>query len=159
MKTGIVDGKPRPDAAYCISGGFNIGVAATLCVVARFLIFLPDWRWGRNMVNISSIYPNNAGCRFDFDYYLKTHLPMSIDRLSSAKGFNGVSVERGVRIESLDIDSAYVAMCHYYFASFEDFLAAFLPHAEERQGDVIHYTDIVPVIQISRIEIAQWPTD
>jgi len=108
------------------------------------------------MVNISSIYPNKAGGRFDFDYYLNTHMPMSIDRLSGGKGFKGVSVERGERIESLNIDSAFVAMCHYYFASLEDFLAAFLPHAEELQGDVVHYTDIAPIIQINRVEISQW---
>ncbi len=41
------------------------------------------------MVNISSIYPKKEGCRFDFDYYLNTHMPMSIEKLSGAKGFNG----------------------------------------------------------------------
>jgi len=28
--------------------------------------------------NISSIYPKKDGYEFDFDYYLNTHMPMSI---------------------------------------------------------------------------------
>jgi hypothetical protein len=55
------------------------------------------------MFNISSIYPKKEGYKFDFDYYLNSHMPMSLDRLSRAKGFKGVSVERGVDIEELRI--------------------------------------------------------
>lgn len=89
------------------------------------------------MINVCSIYPKKAGCRFDFDYYLHTHMPLSIKRLSAAEGFRGVSVERGVESENPQIASTYVAMCHYYFESLEAFWAAFTPHAEELQGDKI----------------------
>lgn len=105
------------------------------------------------MVNISSIYPKQDIFRFDFEYYLNRHMPMSIDRLSGAKGFKGVSVERGVSIENPKLDSSFVAMCHYYFESLEDFMAAFVPHAEELQGDIVNYTDIEPIIQINEVEI------
>ncbi|MBI4793706.1 MAG: EthD family reductase [Deltaproteobacteria bacterium] len=107
------------------------------------------------MYNISSIYPKKEGCRFDFDYYLNSHMPLSIARLSGAKGFQGVSVERGMEIEEPRIESTYVAMCHYYFDTLEDFMAAFLPHAEELRGDIKNYTDIQPVIQINKVEIAR----
>jgi uncharacterized protein (TIGR02118 family) len=50
-------------------------------------------------------------------------------------------------------EPAYVAMCHYLFDSFEDFGAAFNPHAELLQGDMVNYTDIEPIIQISAVEI------
>lgn len=109
------------------------------------------------MFNISSIYPKKDNCRFDFDYYLNKHMPMSIDRLSRAKGFKGVSVERGVNIDNPKLDSSYVAMCHYYFDTLEDFMAAFMPHAAELQGDIANYTDIEPVIQINKVEISQLP--
>ena len=105
------------------------------------------------MFNISSIYPKKEGYQFDFDYYLNTHMPMSIDRLSRAKGFKGVSVERGVDVEEPRIESTYVAMCHYYFDSLENFMAAFLPHAEELQRDIANYTNIQPIIQINEVEI------
>ena len=106
------------------------------------------------MFNVSSIYPDKEGYRFDFDYYLNVHMPMSIERLSSAKGFRGVSVERGISIENPEIRSSYVAMCHYYFGSVEEFLLAFEPHAEELQADIKNYTDIEPIIQINEVKIS-----
>ncbi len=36
------------------------------------------------MIKISILYPNKKGSRFDMDYYLNTHMPMSIGRLSEA---------------------------------------------------------------------------
>ncbi|WP_372521980.1 EthD family reductase [Sulfuricaulis sp.] len=107
------------------------------------------------MFNISSIYPKKEGYRFDFDYYLNTHMPMSIERLSKAKGFKGVSVERGVDVDEPRIESSYVAMCHYYFDSLENFMSAFMPHAEELQGDIANYTNIQPIIQINEVKITR----
>lgn len=107
------------------------------------------------MFNISSIYPANNDGSFDFDYYLNSHMPMSIDRLSGKKGFHGVSVERGIKIEEPNIESSFHAMCHYYFDSIENFIAAFTPHAEELQGDIKNYTDIEPIIQINQVIISK----
>lgn len=107
------------------------------------------------MINIPSIYPNKAGSRFDFDYYLNTHMSMSIGWLSAANGFKGVSVERGVSIEYPTIESSYVAMCHYYFDSPEEFLLAFEPHAKDLQADIRKYTDIEPIIQINQVVISK----
>lgn len=111
------------------------------------------------MFNISSTYPKIEGSKFDFDYYLETHMPMSIERLSNAKGFKGVSVERGISIENPKIESSYFAMCHYYFDSLEDFLRAFEPHAEELQADIKNYTDIEPIIQIYKVDISKQPNE
>ena len=105
------------------------------------------------MFNISSIYPKKEGYIFDFDYYLNKHMPLSIDLLSNAKGFKGVSVEKGIDIEEPKIESSYVAMCHYYFETLEDFMAAFAPNAEKLQGDIINYTNIEPTIQINEVSI------
>jgi hypothetical protein len=46
-------------------------------------------------------------------------------------------------------------MCEYVFDSFEDFLAAFNPHAAVLQGDIPNDTDVTPMIQISAVEILQ----
>lgn len=43
------------------------------------------------MFNIASIYPFTEGCRFDFGYYMEKHMPLSIERLSKAEGFPGLS--------------------------------------------------------------------
>lgn len=105
------------------------------------------------MVKISILYPNMAGCRFDMDYYLNTHMPMSIERLSAAEGFVSVTVEEGIGGPEPGSVPAYVAMCDYTFQSLDAFMAAFLPHAELLQGDIPNYTDIAPVIQINAVRI------
>ncbi len=107
------------------------------------------------MVTISFLYPNRPDSRFDMNYYLNIHMPRAIEHLSAHKGFQGVSVERGLTGEAPDAAPPYIAVCHYRFDSVEDFLAAMTQHAELLQGDMLSYTDIQPVIQISAVEIGR----
>ncbi len=107
------------------------------------------------MVKISILYPNKPGARFDMQYYVETHMPRSIELLSAHAGFQGVSVERGVGGAAPGAAAAYVAMCHFAFRSVDDFVAAFLPHAPELQGDMPNYTDIEPVIQFNEVLITK----
>ena len=89
------------------------------------------------MVRISMLYPTTPGGRFDMAYYLDIHMPQSIERLSVAKGFRSVSVERGIGGGAPGAPP-YVAVCHYVFDTAEDFIAAFMPHAAFLQGDISH---------------------
>jgi len=82
-------------------------------------------------------------------------MPMSIELLSKAKGFQGVSVERGIDIEEPKMESSYIAMCHYYFDTLDNFMAAFMPHAKKLQGDIANYTNIEPIIQINQVDISK----
>ena len=107
------------------------------------------------MTKISILYPNKSGARFNFDYYVNTHMPLSIKLLSAHPGYRGISVERGVGGGIPGTEAAYIAMCHFSFTSAEDFLAAFMPNAEVLQGDMPNYTDIEPVIQVNEVLIAQ----
>jgi uncharacterized protein (TIGR02118 family) len=106
-------------------------------------------------IKVSILYPNRPGGRFDFRYYVDEHMPRSIELLSAHPGFESVSVERGEGGAEPGSAAAYVAMCHFGFRSVEDFLAAFMPHAAELQGDMPKYTDIQPVIQINEVLIAK----
>ncbi|BBL58307.1 EthD family reductase [Methylomonas koyamae] len=106
------------------------------------------------MKKISILYPNRADARFDFAYYVDSHMPLSIERLSAHPGYRGVSVERGLGGAVPGSPPAYVAMCHFLFESVEDFLVAFMPHAAELQGDMPNYTDIEPVIQFNDVLIS-----
>jgi uncharacterized protein (TIGR02118 family) len=105
------------------------------------------------MVMISMLYPNKNGTKFDLEYYINIHMPMSIERLSTHAGFKGVSVVRGIAGGMPGSEPAYVAMCQYLFDTLEDFLAAFNLHAALLQSDMVNYTDIEPIIQISAVEI------
>lgn len=116
---------------------------------------IPNSNTEPKMTKISILYPNKSGARFDMDDYVKTHMPLSIKLLSAHPGFRGVSVEHGVGGGVPGTDAAYIAMCHFSFVSSDDFLAAFMPHAEVLQGDMSNYTDIEPVIQVNEVLISQ----
>lgn len=107
------------------------------------------------MVRISILYPNKKGARFDFSYYVETHMPMSINLLSAHKAFKGVSVEQGLGGAVPDSQPAYIAMCHFLFETIEGFQEAFTTHASLLQGDMPNYTDIDPVIQFNEILISK----
>ncbi len=105
------------------------------------------------MTTVSILYPNTQGARFDFDYYVQTHMPHSIRLLSAHPGFRSVSVERGAGGGAPGAQPAYIALCHYQFDSAENFMAAFAPHAATLQADMHNYTDIEPVIQFNEVLI------
>jgi len=105
------------------------------------------------MVKISILYPNTGS--FDMNYYLNKHMPRSIALLGKGAGYRGVSVERGLGGASPGAAPAHVAMCHYLFDTADHFMATFLPHAAELQGDMTNYTDIEPVIQFSEVAISR----
>jgi uncharacterized protein (TIGR02118 family) len=107
------------------------------------------------MVKVSILYPNIPGARFDMDYYLRRHMPMSIENLSASEGFRGVSVERGIGGAGPGAPATYIAMCHYLFDTAEDFLAAFGRHEALLQGDIPNCTNIPAIIQFSAVEIAR----
>jgi len=107
------------------------------------------------MIKIVIMYPNKEDTRFDMPYYIEKHMPRSIALLSTHAGFRGVTVERGVGGAVPGSPPEYVAMCQYLYNSAEDFLDAFMPHAEELQGDIPNYTNVQPLIQINEVLITK----
>lgn len=105
------------------------------------------------MIKISILYPSSQDSQFDMAYYLEIHMPMAIERLSAGPGYRGVSVERGLAGAMPDSEPDYVAMCHFLFDSVEDFMKSFSSHEAALQGDMLNYTDIEPIIQISEVAI------
>jgi len=107
------------------------------------------------MIKVSIIYPSVAGARFDFEYYLTKHMPRSIKLLSAHRGFRGVTVERGIGGTEPGSAPKYTAACFYTFDTIDSFIAAFMPHAAELQGDMPRYTSISPDIQFNEVLIAE----
>jgi uncharacterized protein (TIGR02118 family) len=107
------------------------------------------------MIKISIFYPNKQGSRFDIDYYLNKHMPVSIELLSAHPGFKGVSVERGLAGGTPESAPTYVAMCQFLFDTVESFMEAFIPNSAVLQGDMPNYTDIETIIQISEVAISR----
>lgn len=103
------------------------------------------------MIKVSVFYPNAENCKFDIDYYCKSHMPMVRDRLGEA--CKGIAVDKGIAGGTPGARPAYVAIGHLYFETVEAFQAAMEPHATEIFADVPNYTNIEPSIQISTVMI------
>lgn len=103
------------------------------------------------MIKVTILYPNTPGTHFDFDYYLKVHMPLSIELLGPA--MRSVTVERGVSPGAPWPDHAFAAICSFVCDSQQAYEQAFFPHMERLQGDIPNYTDAQAIIQISEIEI------
>ena len=105
------------------------------------------------MIRVTILYPKAAGTRFDFDYYLNTHMPLAIGLLGSA--VKAVSVEIGVFGETPNQLPPFMAICGFTCETAQAFADAFLPNADVLQSDIPKYTNITPVIQVSEIRLEQ----
>lgn len=103
------------------------------------------------MVKLSVFYPNEEGKKFDKDYYLKVHMPLSIKLQGSA--IKQCEVDVGFSGGLPGSKPAYVAMCHFLYESFEAFQEAFMPHAETLMKDILNYTDIETQVQFSEVHM------
>jgi uncharacterized protein (TIGR02118 family) len=102
------------------------------------------------MIKISFFYPYNPAAKFDFDYFIKEHCRMALERYGHV--VKSLSVERGLTVGTPEATPPFIAACHLMCDSYELFTQAYAPHAEFLQNDVRNYTDIVPVVQVSAIE-------
>jgi uncharacterized protein (TIGR02118 family) len=103
------------------------------------------------LTKISVLYPCKGGRRFDMDYYIETHLRLSLELLTVHGGFRGMSVERGLAGVKPGTKAKYIALCHMAFDSVEDCMAAVVSYVTLLQHDLPNYTDIEPVFQISKV--------
>ncbi len=103
------------------------------------------------MIKVSVLYPNQEGKTFDMDYYCNKHIPMVAELLGSA--VKGASVEEGLGGGAPGDPATYIAMGNLYFDSMDSFQNSFGPNAAQIMGDIPNYTNIEPIIQISKVVI------
>jgi uncharacterized protein (TIGR02118 family) len=101
------------------------------------------------MIKVSILYPNMPGSRFDADYYVNVHMPLAMKLLVSA--VKAVSVEIGVSGATAGEPPPFRAVAAFTCESVRAFSDAFLPAAAELQSDIPNYTDIAPIIQVSKV--------
>ncbi|MBI3885304.1 MAG: EthD family reductase [Opitutae bacterium] len=104
------------------------------------------------MIRVSVLYPRTEGARFDWAYYLDSHLPLVRRRLGAA--LKSIAVEQGLAGGAPGSPPAYVALAHLTFDSVEVFQTAFAAHAPEILADIPRYTPIEPTIQLSDVRLA-----
>lgn len=100
------------------------------------------------MVCVSVFYPNDAGKKFDHDYYAAKHMPMVMGRLKSS-GLMRYEVDRGAGGGAPGAPALFVCIGRLYFSSLEGFQEGMQTHGPDLQADVPNYTDVTPQFQVS----------
>ena len=100
------------------------------------------------MIKVTAMYPNEPGKKFDFDYWVNTHVPM-VQRLLGPMGLLRGELERGVSDTDPSAPPRYIAVANIYFNTTEEVHEAFKAHGRDIMGDITNYTDIQPHFQIS----------
>jgi uncharacterized protein (TIGR02118 family) len=104
------------------------------------------------MVKLSIFYPNIEGKKFDKEYYLDVHMPLSIKLQGEA--VKHVEVDFGFSGGLPGSKPLYIVVCHFLYDSFEAFQQAFMPHADTLMKDITNYTDVETIIQFSEVKLS-----
>ena len=102
------------------------------------------------MIKVSIHYPNKEESKFDMDYYLHKHMPVSIEKQGA--GLKGVSIDVGINGGPPDSKPPYFVVCNLLYESVDAFYSAFMPHAEVLMADIKNYTDVETIVQISEVK-------
>jgi uncharacterized protein (TIGR02118 family) len=94
---------------------------------------------------VTVLYPSRDDAKFDFEYYLKKHVPM-VARLLA----NDIEVCKGISSVT-EAPPAFVCTARIRINSKEQFSAGMAQHGAVILGDVPNYTNIEPIIQIDEV--------
>ena len=100
---------------------------------------------GAYMKCVTVLYPNKEGAKFDFDYYMKKHIPM-VSELSG----KGIDVQRGL-LSPMGSSLAFVCTARLWIDSVEHFQALMKQHGGKILADIPNYTNIEPILQIDEV--------
>lgn len=96
------------------------------------------------MIKYSVLYPNIEGGTFDHDYYREVHLPLIKSRMGEfCHSYSIDKIQAGA-----PADTPFVAACHIYCNSMEDFAKGMEGNVEDFVADVANFTNIEPVKMI-----------
>ncbi|HEV2730326.1 MAG TPA: EthD family reductase [Terriglobales bacterium] len=99
------------------------------------------------MKYVTVTYPNKNDAKFDFDYYMRKHIPM-VSRLL------GTSIEVCKGLSSpTDAPLTHICIARIRINSAEEFSSAMAQHGAQIMGDIPNYTNIEPLIQIDEVLI------
>ena len=100
-------------------------------------------------VKITIMYPNSEGKTFDMEYYKNQHMPMLADLFGDA--MKGYKIDEGLSGRTPSDTIPFLAIGYLLFNSIEEYNAAFGPNAQQILGDIPNYTNIQPIVQISKV--------
>jgi len=94
------------------------------------------------------MYAGAPGKKFDWDYYMKKHIPAV--RQLVGHGLVRVEVDKGIGSAQPGAAAPFVAIAYMYFNTMEDMLKV-QSQSGASMADIPNFTDIQPQIQISEM--------
>jgi uncharacterized protein (TIGR02118 family) len=101
------------------------------------------------MIRVNITYTATSGSRFDHDYYVTRHVPL-FRRLLAGHGIGAVTVDQGLGSLVPGAPAAYTCVVSVAFDTIEQVQQGMAAHGAEILGDIPNFTDIQPVIQVSK---------
>jgi uncharacterized protein (TIGR02118 family) len=103
------------------------------------------------MIKLTVLYPNDSDSKFDWDYYLGTHVPLAKEKIGPA--VLSVSVDQGLAGGTPGEPPPYTAIFRMTFESLQSFQEAFGPVAPDLVADLPNFTNVQPTIQLSEVKL------
>ncbi|MFN3817715.1 EthD family reductase [Blastomonas sp.] len=101
------------------------------------------------MTHIMAIYPNDAGSRFDADYYIGRHTKFAENLLT---GHGLIEIRSVLGRHALDGSTPpFWAISEMVFTSREAFDLAMAAHGANLFADLPNYTDVAPLLQVGTL--------
>ena len=101
------------------------------------------------MIRLTVMYPNLKDSKFDLEYYEKKHLPMVTELLGDAA--ENIDFVAGLGSAVPNEPAPFAGITTITFESMEAFQNSFGVNAEKIKADGPNYTNVVPVVQISKV--------
>ncbi len=100
------------------------------------------------MFCVSVAYPRKDGGTFDFEYYIKQHVPL----VARLVGANAIKAEVRKGVASPDGSApAFVCLANFWIKSAHDFQATLAAHGKEIMSDIPNFTNIQPILQVDEV--------
>jgi len=103
----------------------------------------------KGMIKVTILYPNADGKTFDMDYYSNKHMPMVASLLGDSLKL--LAIDEGIAGRTPDEPIPYLAIGYLYFDKLSAYQNSFGSNAEKIISDIPNYTNIQPVVQISKV--------
>jgi len=107
----------------------------------------------KGMIKFAIYYPNGEGKTFDMEYYSKKHMPMAAELLGES--LVAMSIDKGIANGTPNEPVQYLAIGYFYFENMSSFQNSMGSASEKLKADVPNYTNIIPMIQISEVQMAE----
>ena len=101
------------------------------------------------MIQVSVLYANTPGARFDFDYYNGPHVDL-VRRTLEPAGLVELRNLKGVGGGEPGSEPPYLAIGLLTFNTMEDFQKG-MSLMGEPMRDIPNYTDLQPIIQVNEV--------